>query len=214
MSFEEWVLWVFDNPEGYPAMDQLVDWGEIPSSVLVSYLTRLFEEAGSLLRPFSNAQLSQSFWFLLGLGTDVNVALFDPAVPWPERVRCYRTLVGLFEDVFAPRCGPFLSHLSEGGEHPLNGLCYMWWDLYPTWGPAPGPRGPDTVDTELLGVMTRILALDSVACRESALHGLGHWSLHHPDRTAAIIDHFLGGQVNLRPELRRYAESARGGCVN
>lgn len=214
MSFDEWVTWVFDNPEGYRWMDRLVDWGEVPSAVLVGYLTGLFEQADSLLRPFSDAQLSQSFWFLLGHGTDVNVALFDPSVPWAERVRCYRSMLVLYESCFRLRCGHYLSHLNETSDHPLNGLCYMWWDLFPTWGSAPGPAGPDPVDYELLGVMTRILELDSVACQESALHGLGHWALHHHGRTTEIIDDFLTGHANLRPELRRYALSARAGCVN
>jgi len=214
MSFEEWVAWVFDNPEGYPWMDRLVDWGEIPSPVLVGYLTRLFEQADGLLRSFTDAQISQSFWLLLGQGTEVNIALVDPAVPRPDLVSCHRSMIVLFERCFAPRCGPYLSHLCEGSDHPLNGLCYMWWDLFPTWGSAPGASGPVPLDSELLGVMTGILALDSVACQESALHGLGHWSLHHPDRTAAIIDGFLACRADLRPELRRYAESARAGCVN
>jgi hypothetical protein len=214
LGFEEWVAWVFDNPVGYPAIADLADWGKISSPVLVGYLTSLFERADVTLAEFSNAQLSQSFWFLLGHGTDVNIALFDPTVPWSERTRCYRSILALFELCFARRCGPFLSHLGEGGDEPLNGLCYMWWDLFPTWGSARGPAGPDPVDAEILAVLAEILVLDSIACQESALHGLGHWALHHHASTTATIDDYLVRHPPARPELRRYAESARAGCVN
>ena len=56
-------------------------------------------------------------------------------------------------------------------------------------------------------------ALDSEPCREGALHGLGHWHLSYPERTATIIDQWLAGQPRISPELRPYATSGRAGCV-
>jgi hypothetical protein len=35
------------------------------------------------------------------------------------------------------------------------------------------------LDVELLAVMKEILTLDSLACQESALHGLSHWRHHY-----------------------------------
>ena len=119
----------------------------------------------------------------------------------------------------------------------------MWWDLFPTWGghgdepsmprrprsgagrrrrarrrgarPADDPavdalRG---IDDAILHVMARTLRLESEACRESALHGLGHWHRAHPDRTTRIIDGWLAGAPRISPELRQYALGARRGCV-
>jgi len=61
--------------------------------------------------------------------------------------------------------------------------------------------------------MTNALALDSIACQESALHGLGHWHGAYPDEVEAIVDRFLAAHPTSRPELLTYARSARSGCV-
>ena len=69
------------------------------------------------------------------------------------------------------------------------------------------------VDDAILLVMARTLRLDSEACREGALHGLGHWHRAHPDRTTRIVDEWLASGPEISPELRQYAFSARSGCV-
>ena len=59
----------------------------------------------------------------------------------------------------------------------------------------------------------RILRLQSVACQESALHGLGHWAVDYNTIVRPIIDGYLSDNRALRPELRAYAEGARVGGV-
>ena len=118
----------------------------------------------------------------------------------------------LFAKLFAPRCSPHLSHLDEAGASALNVSCYMWWDLIPFLGRPDDPARRE-IDDACLGVMERTLDLDSIACRESALHGLGHWHGGYPRRVESAIDAFLGAHPDLRPELVRYARSARSGCV-
>jgi hypothetical protein len=211
-TFDEWVLYVFDNPPNYRWFDLLGDWGVCPPATLVQYLTRLFENSSELLQPFSNAQLNQSFWFLLSVDSDAQQAMFDMNVPWPERRRCFRAIYTLFDQCLAKRCSPYLSHINESSENPLNSACYMWWDLFPAWGQPNDPHNAE-IDDELLKIMQRILWLDSDACRESALHGLGHWSRRYPDRVKAIVDEFLDDHPQLRPELRRYANGACTGCI-
>ncbi len=210
--FEEWVCYVFDNPPDYRWFDLLADWGPCPPELLISYLTRLFEHAGDVLGRFSNAQLNQSFWFLLGADADAMRVLSDERVPWQERRRCLRSIFTLFEQCFAPRCGPFLSHLDERFDNPLNSVCYMWWDLFMPGRPANDQRSAE-LNAEVLGVMERILVLESDACRESALHGLGHWRDADLPRVTTVIDTFLSSHAQLRPELRRYALNARSGCI-
>ncbi len=61
--------------------------------------------------------------------------------------------------------------------------------------------------------MRRTLDLSSDACRESALHGLGHWHLEYPQQVEAIIDRFLDSHPDLRSELKAYARAARKGRV-
>jgi hypothetical protein len=64
-----------------------------------------------------------------------------------------------------------------------------------------------------LDAMRDVLGLDAVACQESALHGLGHWQSAYPDEVGDIVDAFLATAPDRRPDLVRYAQSARVGCV-
>ncbi len=61
--------------------------------------------------------------------------------------------------------------------------------------------------------MMQTLCLNSDACRESALHGLGHWHLYHSDKVEDIIDDFLASPAKVSCKLREYALAAREGVV-
>ena len=88
----------------------------------------------------------------------------------------------------------------------------MWWDVMPL-AALSKPSAPDPRHDACLAVMRGALALPNLACQESALHGLGHWARAYPEFTAATIDAYLAANSKLRPELLRYANSARAGCV-
>jgi hypothetical protein len=68
-------------------------------------------------------------------------------------------------------------------------------------------------DQTILQVMRRILDLESEACRESALYGLGHWHLHYPDEVRQLVDEFLGQDPPMSEPFGDYAMAARSGCV-
>jgi hypothetical protein len=219
-SYDEWLVYVFDHPVDHlkPAWYFDLDvpvWAEEP--VAVSYLTRLFDDPVPAVAPYSDAQINQGFWFLLSNAcSDHMRMLLEPRVPWPELQRCVEAMVNVFATLFAPRCAPKLSHLDEPGTTPLNSVCYMWFDLLPIYG---GIKDDPVAENRQLGpvlldVMRRILDLESVACRESALHGLGHWQPYYPKQVVAIIDAFLKKNPGLlRDTLRDYALAARQGCV-
>jgi hypothetical protein len=211
LSFDEWLDRVFENPVSTQGYDRVVDCGLCPPDVQVDYLARVFEHPEEYLAPYSNAQINQSFWFLLSTDSDAGDALVDANVPWSMRARCLATIPSLFERLFASRCDPGLSHLDEVRSNPLNSACYMWWDLFPTWGRPDDPTQAES-DGLLLGVMSRLLGLEHEACWESALHGLGHWALHYPNQVATIVEDFLERHA-LRPELELYARAARYGCI-
>jgi hypothetical protein len=88
----------------------------------------------------------------------------------------------------------------------------MWWDTFPSIGSPDDPNLGELQDATL-AAMRSILNLDSVACQESALHGLGHWQYSRPDEVASIIDGFIAESDKARPELLIYARSARSGCI-
>ena len=241
ISFAEWVTYVFDHPvpdSGIPkwarSSEALIDrpwyhesdsdWWD-PSrqpEVTIAYLTNLFENAPRVLTPFSDAQIDQGFNFLVSSFSSAHmVVLFNPTVPWSERKHCISFMYTLFERFFAPRCFSHLSHLgtnetTQSRVSPLNGMCYMWWDMLHYYGNPEDPDGTTQVGEACLEVMRMILDLDSDACRESALHGLSHWRYaypHHVPVIQGIIDEFLDRHPGLRPELKAYARTARKGLV-
>jgi hypothetical protein len=215
LPFEEWVRFIFDHPVGGP------QWYFQPDApywigaadLTVEYITRLFEKPFPSLTPFSDEQLNQGFWYLVSNGcSDMIFSLSDESVGLERRIRCLKSVLSIFAQVFAARCSPHLSHLDEKGAHPLNSACYMWWDLFPL-ATKPGTPSHKALAEEALNVMAETLTLDSLACHESALHGLGHWQHACPQDVRRIIDRFLEGNKALRPELISYAQSARCGCV-
>jgi len=223
LPFEAWITFIFDHPvpvapdslDRYENNDDDSLWWDPlhQPEVTVAYLTTLFENATRVLTPFSDAQIKEGLWFLVSSAcSDHMFTLLNPDVPWPERKRCISSMYTLFERFFASRCSSHLSHLDEPGANPLNVICYMWWDILLIYGQ---PKDPDRaeIDAACLGVMRMTLDLGSDACRESALHGLGHWHLEYPKQVEAIIDRFLGRNSDLRLELKAYARSARKGRV-
>ena len=146
-----------------------------------------------------------------GLGEHM-LCLDEPALPIAMRVWCVRACESLFRKLLLPRCSPHLSHCDWHGAAPLNSICYMWWDIMPVHG---GPQEDDrrALHAAALETMRAILQMDSVACQESALHGLGHWHTAFPEETERMIDAFVRSHPHTRPELLTYARGARCGCV-
>jgi len=215
ITFLGWLRQVFDHPVSDPAWhwNAGADTSEPPPPESVQCLTRLFQEPEPVLSPYSDAQLNQGFWYLVhDACSHYMFSVIEPGVPWPERREAIRSITTLFERLFAKHCSEHLSHIDEAGANPRNSACYMWWDLFPTFG-RPEDLPYAEVDAELLAVMKRTLALDSIACQESALHGLGHWHINYPVVVRRTVDEFLVVRPLLGPALRQYAEQARQGYV-
>ncbi len=217
--FEEWIKFNFDHTVTDPKWyweDEVDPW-QGPADVTVAFLTRAFGNAGQVLRPYSDAQLAQGLWWLADSSCSGYMeAVLDEAVPWPDRRRCLASMYELFAQCLLPRClSEHLSHLDFGVEgSPLNTLCYMWWDLLPICGhPYAAPGSPEAAtDKTCLGIMARILRLDSDACRESALHGLGELGRYYPAEATGIINAFAA-ENTLSPGLLSYVNMARRGSV-
>ena len=251
ISFDAFLDYLFGYPIGPSGFREAgEDWWDEQEApdLAVAHLARFFEAPEVALERYPRAQIDRGLWFLLGESGHLQ-PLFDSRLPWEDRRRALLGIASLYRRLLAPCCTPYLGHLDRGPEppDPLNSICYMWWDLFPTWGlhggeadqlaasPRPSRQQrqrarrlaraearqapPDatgelrTVDEALLWVMAETLRIESEACREGALHGLGHWHLNYPARTEAIVDAWLAERPSLSPELHRYALSARSGCV-
>lgn len=216
LSFEEWVKHVFDHevrdPQWYFDVDAPF-WAGAPA-LSIAHMTRLFTDPTTALAAFDDAQLNQGFWYLVSnAGSDHMFALMDASVALAERRRCIESFFTVFEQLFAPRCSEHLSHRNAPVTNPLNLACYMWWDIIPFYGDPEGDESRRELDETALGVMGKTLALDSLACRESALHGLGHWHSRYAAQVETIIDDAMRRAVGWPPDLATYARSARTGCV-
>jgi hypothetical protein len=214
-TLEQWVAWIFDHPVGEPLWydDEKADWWDGPASVTLEYATRLFEDPAGYLETYSDAQLGQGFWFLASPEASAQLTtILIQQLPWAQRQRCLRAMVSLFEKLFAVRCSPRLSHLMEQGANPLNAACYMWWDHLRDFAQA-SKKSHSEVQAEMIKVMTDILNIESDACRESALHGLGHWRSFSPDAVKSIIRKFIAVHPGVHPQLKAYAEEAAEGKV-
>jgi hypothetical protein len=225
-------------PEWYWDMNR-DSWDELQSpATTVEYMTRLFENPLDVLALYSDAQINQGLWFMLNNACSSHMfALASNAVPIANRLRCVHSMQTLYSVLFAARCTSTLSHLSETG-NPLNSVCYMRWDIMPVSGHVEDTsiieslqlepqrkaemveyhkslNNPDyrALEQAILRVMIETLELDSDACRESALHGLGHWSLYFGEQVRRVIDDWLSRHPDIRPELKKYAQRARHGHI-
>ncbi|MBN9693596.1 MAG: hypothetical protein J0M24_25400 [Verrucomicrobia bacterium] len=209
-----WIEYVFDHAVTDPAWHWAPDapeWHEPPGQV-ATHIAETFEHSGHLLARFTDAQLNQGFWFLVSNScTEFMFSLVELELPVSVRLRALRSFVPLFEQVMAVRCSPHLSHLDEHGANPLNGACYMWWDILPIHGCPEDPARTE-FDVEVLAVLRRLLSIPHDACRESALHGISEWSIDYP-QVSGIVDDFLVCTPSLRPELASYAQRAKVGNV-
>jgi hypothetical protein len=217
LTYPAWVRHLFDHPadpllpEWY--FDLEADWwdeGADPARS-VAYLTALLAEPLPVLAPYTDAQINQGLWYLLG-NTQHCGLLAEARVPLADRLAAVRAIPVFYARIFLPRCMEVLGHRDEPGAAPLNSACYMWWDLISL---LPAPADPDRrgVDEAVLATLVEILGQDSVACQESALHGLGHWCRGYPAQSAAIIEDYLARAPHLLSGLRAYARAAAGGCV-
>lgn len=217
LSFEDWIEHAFSHAVPFQRQQWFFDidsdWWDPEPAQAVAYLTRLFEEPEPPLYWFTDAQIAQGLTYLVSTSaTGDKCWLYAPEVPIAERIRCVDAVASLFAKLFLPRCTPHLSHLSEPVTGPLNIVCYMWWDEFPCIA-LPGDPHYHTLHRHALQAMERVLTLESIACQESALHGLGHWQHQCPDAVTAIIDRFLKNATGRDARLVAYAKSARCGCV-
>lgn len=243
LNFEQWVVHIFDHPVTDPAWhwDMNADWWSSSPEEQVHYLKRLFESAGEILKTYSDGQINQALWYLVGSAAgDYMSILEDTTVSIDDRKRCIQSILNLHEQLFAKRCDQHLSSFYDKPDiSPLNSICYMWWDIIPIHGVSGDyisqidrmdvspelkerykvqARSIHTedhrqIEQSILDLMSRTLEINHVACRESALHGLGHWQKYFPTEVPYIIESWLNRNSNISEALRQYAERARFGGV-
>ena len=135
----------------------------------------------------SVAQVNQGLYFICSHGSEYFHAARESKNK-ELQVEWVFSILLLYRDLFTKLCSDYFGHLDAGPEppSPLNETCYMFWDLDCLEGAAMFPGEEHLVDP-IFQVLTGILELPSLACQESALHGLGHLQMSHGKRVQQII---------------------------
>lgn len=216
--YKEWLTHIFDHevnddlPQWYFNFDDKESTSfEAPAEELVSLINQTFRCSGTDLLAFTDSQVNQGLWYLVSAScSDFMFALRSPEVPKKERGQAIESIYYLYADCFAKRCAETLGHLSEEGSD-LNPICYMFWDICPLQT-EDQTSGDAQMNDCIFTVFKRTLKIDHRACREGALHGLGHWFYCDPQRTHLIVEQFLK-ETTPDPVLAKYAECASKGDV-
>ena len=204
-SFEQFILFLFDRAipptlEGggedswYYSVEVTFDANEV-----AGHYVNLFTDPEFLRSRFSQLQLEQGFWAILGPNLSCGAAqlIWLQELPFSMREKCVRAMFHLYERFFAI--------------DPLDTSAYMWWDsLCYDWHMGHRSRAKGGEDHLMQDVMfetlSKILDLDSEACQKAALHGLGH--LRHPS-TETVIRGFLDRREGtIDAEFKEYALAA------
>lgn len=219
-SFDEWLTYLFDRPEceygshwSFGRPDDEPEW-DAPREVSAEFIARTYEDPKFWMGRFTSAQLAAGLEYTWNPSfSEVGFAIRDEPTPLPLRLRAVRALVPLYQQCFKSLSDACLSNLGERLDNPINGACYMYWDVCPFYaGMGDGRLQP--LEQECLRVMEATLEIDHDACRESALHGLGHWHHSHAERVERIVGDWLKPRRQvLRPELLTYAGAAACGNV-
>ncbi|MBS1953664.1 MAG: hypothetical protein JST89_05755 [Cyanobacteria bacterium SZAS-4] len=177
-----------------------------------AFISRLFREHEHL-EDYLDVQVNNGLNYIINPAFSTHMfVLYDPDVPLKSRLDCLASFEDLFSGYLAKHCSASLSHLDQQPCNAVNHVCYMWWDVIPLFA-HPDHSDKRLLDEPVLELQQRILSIDSIACQESALHGLGHWQCKYPNRVDAIIEEYMR-KSSLPEELATYASAARVGCVN
>jgi hypothetical protein len=225
VPFEEWVKWAFDHPVaaetkdewwwGVPDEDEYGRLLDRPAQRALTFVTKLFESPLAYLSSYSDAQIDQGLNFIVFRACSNQFeGLMDRDNNHDLRTRCIRSLENLSRELFAPRCSDNVWIYTN----PLNHMCDMLWDIV-VHDANTAELNPDgtivrysEIDKEILETLTCILAMPSIACQQSALHGLGHL-VRDAKLGANVIQQYLDDHANLRDDLRKYAQKALVGSV-
>lgn len=192
--------------------------------VVTEYLIRLFESPSFVIDRYSDDQIAEATWFIFGNASEYLHDARSDEVPPDMQVRCIRSLMTLYKDLYDRVCGrrgtDYDTDLRSTDD--VDGAVYMIWDMDCLEGAIMFPkRGAILVEPCLEVLETVLRKSRTSACRISALHGIGHIGSHYAStdqsswivqRLQRTVDAFLQRQ-DIPEWVRDYALCARNGVV-
>jgi len=205
MNISEFIKYLFDRPVGdteWYFCDEHED-PFVAKDILVRLAGEVFKGIAKIARLFNEKQVCMGLQYLINPSCgSISYLYLDSSIDFDLRKNAIMSMEIVFRDVF--------SHISA--KHGLyqdtqdtilsyRRVCYMWWDMFPRHG-IPRQPSMEKTDDVICQAIYSILKIDSLACQESALHGLGHWYFSRPDEIMSVVQSFL---PNAPVELKRYA---------
>lgn len=218
-TFESWIHYTFEMRliEDSPPYDwnKDIEWYDFDfnKQLEMEYIARLFASPVESTKNYSAEQTKVGLRYLITEMDGDLYELFNQDISLELRIQVVKDMYTVFEQLFAPRCTPKLCQYAKSGSlNPLNSICFMWWDIIMLYGKSGEPHR-EIFDSYCIDVMEQTLRLESIACQEAALHGLGHWNHAYPERIKKIIEDFLERTPDIDPDLHEYALAAHYGMV-
>jgi hypothetical protein len=209
--------YLFDRPvpiEGEPEWYWNIDEPELEATPLqwTHIQTLLFASADIDLAPYSNQQVGMGLNYVMSNSvSDIPHMVNDLSVTLADAMYMMEVLPSLWRDCIGPRLEEAQAQGDEGGVKRLNFVCYMWFDVWPTfWNAKHIPAWRDAQ----WRVFCEMLDMPYREVQRSALHGIGHNGRYLERQTA--IDQRIARFVATTKddtELANYARAAACGMV-
>jgi hypothetical protein len=212
MTNKEFVQFLFDRPddskEWYFAEDFIPP--QLDAQTQVAFAREVLTDAELHAEIFTERQFCLGYNYLINPACSAHCySYLDTSINESERISVVVSMYNVFSLVFDRKCVGAASDRTDLTAATYEYLCYMWWDVFPRHG-IPANSSLAGTDRTILTTLEKMLLLHSLACIESALHGLGHWHAARPDFVERTIDCKLS---QIPGPLRKYAKSARAGSV-
>jgi len=212
MDFGEFVSFIFersdDRREWY--FDPELVSPELNADTMVQFASRVFSEIRVYAHQFTEGQLSLGLNYLINPScSSYCYSFLDASVDVVTRTSAISSMYDVFRYVFTKISSEMPSRNVPTQPYSYNYICYMWWDVFPRHG-IPAQRDLEGIDKVILDTLKKILMLNSIACKESALHGLGHWYAAYPEFVQQTIDSMSS---DIPVQLKKFALNARAGSI-
>ncbi len=212
--YEEWLNFCFLRFDGATTGDDL--WNLYGDDDLVFTDAEILDLYAATLENCEH-DLGQMPDVMLGYGLSIMFEghfanyvyqLCGNGVDRSKQIATLRSIEKLFRRVIEPRNLPLYVGESETSK------CRLGWAVFDFWDNSVLNTFTDKARIgAIIDVMEGQLKLNSDACIQSGLHGLGHQRWSASQRIESIIDRFLADRADVNPRLRTYALDCRTGCI-
>lgn len=204
LSFESFVDSIFDDEKYFRSPPV--------GKELAGHVILLFESNSEIYERFSPDTIATGLRKIIDPGrSDLIFHVIGDGVERGITERFIRSTTTLYCQIFDRLCLSVIAHEDNSDLSAINELCYMWWDILPVHG-----MYKRTVD-ERFAIDCALVVMDqlthqcnNISCIESALHGLGHFSVFKPGEVKRIIN---SSKNEIPGSLARYAQKAISGNV-